>query len=252
MIFVEIFLQTPNCPEQSVTLAAIGACHEKARSALQALGIDTVLLATDQRLAAPVDTHADMLFLHLGGDQGLCSMDCNGSALAALGFAVKIGESPCALYPKDALYNLLVMGEYAFCNPASASPAALELLQAAGKTIVPVKQGYTKCSCAVISRQAIISSDQGICAAARGCGLDVLCIRSGSINLKGYDYGFIGGCCGLIGKDRLAVCGDLATHPDGAAIKAFCRSHGVEVVSLYGGALEDIGSIVPLKERSPC
>lgn len=248
VIFVEAFIDTPNCPQHPVTLVAIGAHYEKAHRALQARGIKTVLLSADHRLADPVAAHVDMLFVHLGAGEAICSMSSNLNTLTEVGFSAELGESPDAYYPVDALYNLLVLGDYVFCNPASSSSKALSSLQEQGRVIIPVKQGYTKCSCAVISKQAIITSDQGICIAARNHNIDTLHIRSGYIKLPGYDYGFIGGCCGLIDKDKLAVCGDIDLHPDGAKIRAFCKSHGVEVVTLYDGILEDIGSIIPLKQ----
>lgn len=238
----------PNCPQGPVTLAAIGAPYRNAREALQALGIHTLLLTADQRLPDPIAAHADMLLVHLGGNEVLCSKSSNQERLAALGLSAQLGESPCDKYPQDALYNLLVLGELVFCNPISSSQRALSLLQQKGRTIVPLKQGYTKCSCAVISERAIISSDQGLCLAARHHGLDALLIRSGNIRLPGYEYGFIGGCCGLISREKLAVCGDLDLHPDGSKIRGFCQSNGVEVISLYAGGLEDVGSILPLKQ----
>ena len=53
---------------------------------------------------------------------------------------------------------------------------------------------------AVVSNKAIITSDKVIAHEAKKVDLDVLLIPPGDIILPGLDYGFIGGCCGLIEK----------------------------------------------------
>ena len=95
----------------------------------------------------------------------------------------------------------------------------------------------------------MITSDPSITTACRKAGFDVLQIRPGFIELPGYSHGFIGGCCGLISADRLAVCGELNTHPDHDRIHRFLTQHNVSVIELCKGPLQDIGGIIPLKQK---
>ena len=64
-----------------------------------------------------------------------------------------------------------------------------------------------------------------------------------------YDYGFIGGCCGLIDKDLLLFNGDLSMHSDFDKIKNFLYYNGVSYIDIKGKALTDIGSIIPIMEK---
>ena len=76
--------------------------------------------------------------------------------------------------------------------------------------------------------------------------IEVLAIRPGYIALPGYDYGFIGGCSGLLKKNLLVFNGNISLHPDSDSILSFCKNHGTDVYSLSKGVLTDIGTITPL------
>ena len=76
-------------------------------------------------------------------------------------------------------------------------------------------------------------------------GLNCLLTEKGSVILEGYKEGFIGGCCGMIAPDLLAVAGSLEYHKSGRDIIMFCRKYGVNIAELYDGPLLDIGGIVP-------
>ena len=73
-------------------------------------------------------------------------------------------------------------------------------------------------------------------------------VRKGSVKLKGFDYGFIGGCCGKIAEDTVAFCGNLKTHSDWLKIESFMKERGVYPLCLASGELIDIGSILPITE----
>ena len=76
----------------------------------------------------------------------------------------------------------------------------------------------------------------------------MLLIRPGWIKLPGYNTGFLGGSCGKLSPDKLAFTGQLSSHPDGKAIRAFLEQRGVAAVELSHGPLVDTGGILPLKE----
>ena len=76
----------------------------------------------------------------------------------------------------------------------------------------------------------------------------MLLIEAGSIQLPGYDTGFIGGCCGKLSPDKMAFTGSLKNHPSGTRIQIFLREHGVTPLELCQGPLIDVGVIIPLAE----
>ena len=78
--------------------------------------------------------------------------------------------------------------------------------------------------------------------------IDVLQISAGDIELDGYAYGFIGGCCGFIDKSTLAFSGNISLHRDFADIRDFAGNYHIKLHSLTNGKLYDIGGILPVKE----
>jgi hypothetical protein len=119
-----------------------------------------------------------------------------------------------------------------------------ELLQLKNdKKLKNVKQGYTKCSTAIVKNNAIMTSDTGIARCAIEEGIDALLLPPGDIVLPGLDYGFIGGCCGLLEDAVLAFYGNLRFYAYEKEILSFLKKHRVEPVYLRDGKLIDRGSI---------
>lgn len=114
-------------------------------------------------------------------------------------------------------------------------------------SLINVKQGYTKCSTAVAGDNAFITSDNGIARALTSLGMDVLLLPPGDILLPGMNYGFIGGCCGLIGDNIMAFYGDLKQYAYGEQVINFLKLHNTEYIALSHGKLTDRGSILRLK-----
>ena len=116
-----------------------------------------------------------------------------------------------------------------------------------GIEIVDVKQGYTRCSTAVIGKNSAITADSTIYNALTKNGIDVLKIDSGSIRLDGYDYGFIGGACTMIDDGTVAFFGDIKTHPNFRKIERFCIIHNVRIINLAENKpLTDVGGAVKI------
>ena len=100
-----------------------------------------------------------------------------------------------------------------------------------------------------------VSSDDSIAKPLESQGASVLQISRGSIKLKGFETGFIGGTAGNVYisndemTDQRAIVfnGDLSIHPDFKAIIEFIRSRNIEPVWFEDYALEDIGSIIAVE-----
>ncbi len=154
--------------------------------------------------------------------------------------ADRLGET----YPRDAGLCICWTGKFTICDPDTISEAARDHLCGA---IIPVNQGYTKCSVCVVSENSIITSDDLIAARAADAGMDVLQIEPGHIELNGFEYGFIGGASFLIENKTIAFTGSLDQHPDKSAILSFLSKHNVEPVFLTDSMIFDIGGAIWLK-----
>ena len=147
-------------------------------------------------------------------------------------------------YPADVAFNAACTGKYFIHNLAYTNEKLLAAAKAMDMILVDVKQGYTKCSIAIIDETSIITYDEGI---AKACekhkDLDVLKIAPGFVRLDGYDTGFIGGTCGRVG-DEIIFNGDLFAHPDFTAIVKFIEKRGLTCKWFADYKLTDIGSIL--------
>lgn len=229
--------------------------NEPLRGTLREREIRIISVQADDRLAAPVRCHADLQAHPLGRRKIVVSRRAGSTGgfipqLEERGFDIMLSE--CRLqkdYPGDVLLDAARVGSFLFCVLQLTDPVILRSCRDDGVRIVPVKQGYAKCSVCVVNDTSIITSDPSIAQAAAGVGLSVCRIRAGAIRLEGYYCGFIGGCSGKLGPDIMAFTGDLRTHPDYSIIEAFLRERKIRALSLCPGPLTDIGGILPLEEE---
>lgn len=152
-------------------------------------------------------------------------------------------------YPGNIIYNAVCTGKYFIHNMKYTSKELLFNVKSRFEdiTYVNVSQGYTRCNCLPVDDRSFITSDHGIAKALENHDADVLLICPGHIILRGFDYGFIGGCSGnLIIDDRrtLVFNGDIYSHPDFKRIAAFLDKHNINYIGFDGYPLEDIGSIL--------
>ena len=163
-----------------------------------------------------------------------------------MGFDVQVLDTPLGdKNPADVPLNAALFGNYAILNPKT----VCKNIDFSGRSLIPVRQGYTKCSVVPVTESAIITDDVSIASAAEKNGLAVLFVSKGDVILPGREYGFIGGCCGLIAPDTMLFNGSLASHKDGEKIRTFLSSFGVRAEEAGDFQLTDIGSILPLAER---
>ena len=213
---------------------------------LREAGADLLWLPDNPALGEPVAGHADLsLFMSRDGTAvtGEEVHPLLVNYLTNRGYTVLKSRKQGPEYPMDAGLCICETGKYSLYNPRTADPEAVRHL-----TGIPVEisQGYTRCSVCVVSAEAIITADRGICRKARNAGLDVLEIQPGFVELPGYAYGFIGGASLQLPDDVLAFTGSLRFHPDRDAMLAFLRNYGVKPVFLTDRPLLDIGSAVAL------
>lgn len=250
---VEKFINTPFIPTSYVTLAAMSDKYPNLIATVENYGIRVIPVSSYKDNTANVEaSHADMQILPLGGRK-LALIENNdklNSQLLDLGFEpVFVGEIPESFqYPECVRLNFAlagrnVIGCFKYCDGN-----ILSLLESFNK--ISVKQGYAKCSVAIVSQNAVITSDSAIHKACLSNGIDSLKICEGNISLCERYGGFIGGACFLLESGTLAFTGDIKAHPDYIKIKSFCLNYGVSLLSLTSDTLCDVGGIVPLMQLS--
>ncbi len=235
-----MFIRTPYLPEGKVTLAIAG---------FDVPGLTIIPPPEIASLPPAVSRHADLGLCPLGGNEVVCPPDTwayYNRVLSPHGFSViKGGQAIGVSYPADTAYNVVVAGDFALLNPAVCDKVLLRLLKDR-YDILPIKQGYAKCSVAVAGKSSVITGDPGIFRAAEKAGLDALPVKNDGVELPPYKNGFFGGVCGLIAPDALAINGSLRHMPDGEKIKKFLEKQGVRPMELNSGPPFDTGSLIPL------
>ena len=157
-----------------------------------------------------------------------------------------IGEK----YPEDIKYNVCIVGNCAIHNFNYTDRKIQEVLKKEKYSLINVKQGYSKCSIAVIDENSLITADEGIYNKLKRYNFDILFIdyklNIKLLNEKGYSpmKGFIGGAISRIGN-KVFIAGDIEKIDKNKEIKKFIQKKGLEVISFdnleaidYGGIIE--------------
>jgi len=199
----------------------------------------------------PLSYHPDMFCFRLEENKWIFYDGVGADSISALektGVKIDFTSAPKSCeYPFDVGLNAAMFGDYLICNVKYTNEKIIEYAKQKNKQIIDVNQGYTKCSVCIVDDNSIITSDESIYKKAKQNNINVLLIDKGHINLDGYNYGFIGGCSGLINqkdKNKLAFTGDITLHPNYTDIKNFCDDRGVEIISLSTKKLYDYGSLL--------
>ena len=213
---------------------------------LRALGYQTIPTERVSCFLPYEQDHADMQCLILD-DTAFVLSSCQklAGALSADHHVILCETPPSGKYPDHVKLNALSIGKRLICRVSSLDSAVQSYCIGHGYETFHVNQGYTKCSCAVVSDQAVITADNGIYNSLKEINVDVLKIEQGRVKLEGVDYGFIGGASGYDKATRtLFFCGDITKHPGHERIKEFCGRYHTNVVSLSDDVLMDIGGII--------
>lgn len=244
-------IENPNVPSGRVFEVIIGEKYKDTISALEKVGIKCLSVACCTNVHPFLECHTDLQFCHVDENTVFLSnyQDKLKNEMMQRGFkCFEINDNLSANYPNDVLLNSVVIGKYVICNVHTIDKNLLTFFEENNFILIHVKQGYTKCSTVVISNSAIITDDEAIGLKAQENGIDSLIVSKGSVKLDDFNYGFIGGCCGMISNKTLAVNGNLKYHTDFESICAFTFKHGVKILNLFDKPLEDIGSIIPITE----
>lgn len=218
---------------------------EEEKCTLTNLGYKILICPPSQLLYEAVCGHPDML-LHIIDRKTIMvhkDMDKNFvETLKNINFDVIFSiNSLKDTYPEDIILNSISLPELFIHNLKYTDANLLSYMK--NKTFINVKQGYTKCSTAIVSKTSVMTSDKTIAKALLKENIDVLLLPPGDILLPGLNYGFIGGCCGLLDQNSMAFCGDLNCYAFGEEVLNFLKKYDVKPIFLKKGKLIDRGSL---------
>lgn len=229
---------------------------KKIIAAVSSHGFDVIPVPSAGGMAPPVASHPDMLFFcgfgrffvreaHLT-DARIEDVAC---AVSRLGYELSpTSDQPSELYPADIAFNCFLLPETALIGKADFISGAVK--RAATESRLPVidtKQGYTKCSSAVICGKSrtdslVITADPSIIKTVGEFDGHAVKVSVGHVALPGYDTGFIGGAS-FATDDTLYFLGNIDRHPDRDAIISAAEAFGRDVVSLSDEPLFDAGCL---------
>ncbi len=214
---------------------------------LRQLNIDYYKSCSLDFLYSPVNTHPDMQ-IHF--------TSCNTAVVAPSAYnhyaqilpdnikLIKGSKDPDCTYPGDCAYNVAKLGKKVIGNLRYTDTKIKEIYASQGYTFINVNQGYTKCNLCVVDENSAITEDEGLYRTLSSNGIDILKISPGTVGLKGFANGFLGGASGIISHKKLAFCGNLKKNSVAEQIYSFVKSKSVDIICLSSTDLMDFGSIL--------
>ena len=145
-----------------------------AEQALRDRGFAILKLPPHPSLPTPVASHPDML-LFFARNAVFCTKSYYTVAKAILEKLSRAAQRPLvavkeelgATYPHDILLNAAPIGDHLFCLPEYTANEIKE-----GYRVVPIRQGYAKCSTVPVGERALITADPSIARAAQVNGIE--------------------------------------------------------------------------------
>lgn len=241
----------PFLPKEKMNLVIIdGRLAKKYFKTFEQLDIKVIPTIPCNEVAEPISYHPDIVMHPINNNTIIVApnvFEYYREKLCELGIKVIKGEKKLNIqYPEDIAYNVGRIDNFAIHNFKYTDEKLKYYLRKEGLKFVDIKQGYSKCSMAIIANKAIITSDYPIYEKLTKLDIDVLLVESGYINLPGYPYGFIGGTCGSLSQEKIIFSGRFSNHPDHLKIINFLKKYQKNIIYLSEDPL-DIGTIISLK-----
>lgn len=149
-------------------------------------------------------------------------------------------SSLSAKYPSDIHLNAFAFKNIFIHNLKYTDQVILDYYKKAGYDLVNIKQGYAKCSC-LVTHDFVMTSDGGIYETLKDL-IPIYKIDHGGIKLQNFNYGFIGGATGVLGK-KIFFTGDFSHHSSYEEILKIISNYDYEIEILSDETIEDFGSI---------
>ena len=214
---------------------------EDSAEKLKAYG-EVVRTRANKNLLKGLDTHTDILVHPLPSGELVVDRD-NFEYYKKILPDKKILPSHSSLskkYPKDVPLNAFTFKNYFIHNLKYTDKVLFDYYKNSGYEMKNIKQGYGKCS-SLVTEDFIITSDGGIYESLRDF-IPIYIINHGEIKLQNFNYGFIGGASGVLGK-KIFFTGDFSHHSSYEEILKIIKKYGYEIEILSDETIEDFGSI---------
>ena len=196
----------------------------------------------NKNLLRGLDSHTDILVHPLPSGELIVDRD-NLEYYKKIFADKKILPSHSSLskkYPKDVPLNAFTFKNYFIHNLKFTDQVLLDYYKNSGYQMIDSKQGYGKCS-SLVTEDFIITSDGGIYESLRD-SIPIYKINHGEIRLQNFNYGFIGGASGALGK-KIFFTGDFSHHSSHEEILKIIKKYNYEIEILSKDPIEDYGSI---------
>lgn len=214
---------------------------EDSAEKLKAYG-EVVRTRANKNLLKGLDTHPDILVHPLPSGELVVDRD-NFEYYKKIFPDKKILPSHSILsreYPKDVSLNAFTFKNYFIHNLKFTDKVLLDYYKNSAYEMINIKQGYGKCS-SLVTEDFIITSDGGIYESLRDF-IPIYKIKHGEIKLQNFNYGFIGGASGVLGK-KIFFTGDFSHHSFYEEILKIIKKYNYEIEILSDETIEDFGSI---------
>ncbi len=243
--------KNPFIPVDSSDLVIIdGRVSEDILDKIKGLNIRVIPTIPCKEVSEPISYHPDIVLHPINYNTIVVApnvYEYYSDALSKTGIKIVKGEKKLNKdYPDDIAYNVGRIGNLVIHNFKYTDEKLMYYLKKEGLQFVNVKQGYTKCSMAIVDHNAVITSDKPMYKKLIEFGVDVLLIEPGYIRLDGYPYGFIGGTCGNLSRKTIAFSGKFLYHPEKLKILNFLKKYDKDVLWLSDENITDIGTIINL------
>lgn len=244
-------LKNPFIPIQEAnTVIVDGRISEEVKTKLTNMGINLILTTKCHELSEAISYHPDLVIHPINHNTLLIApnvYDYYEDRLYGKGIKIIKGEKKLASsYPEDIAYNVGRAGRFALHNIKYTDEKLKYYLKKENVELLNIKQGYSKCSMAIIDHKTIITADYPIYKRLIEKDIDALLVDPGYIDLKGHPFGFIGGATGNLSQDSILFSGRLEAHPDKNNILNFIKKYDKKVVWLSDENAKDVGTIISL------
>lgn len=240
-------VETPHLPKSKVRHIIIGEKYRQSlENALIAHNLEPIWLKNNPHVDERLSGHTDLSAVQICKSVFLSEYLKPCELIHNITSVEYVPDPQQAVYPYDAGLNFCIVGDKLFYNPKTANAKLVD--KCGCKQLIPVKQGYTKCSICVVDKNSIITSDKRIAEAAENAGMDALYLTEPFVKLDGFDHGFIGGAAFKISETDLAFTGKIVDIIIESKIKGFLSARNVKPIYLTDDPIFDIGSVILLTE----
>lgn len=201
---------------------------------------------SNKKVLKGLDTHPDILVHPLPSGELLVDRD-NFDYYKEIFKDKNIIPSHSSLsgkYPGDIHLNAFAFKKIFIHNLKHTDQVILDYYKNRGYELVNIKQGYAKCSC-LVTEDFVITSDGGIYETLKDL-IPIYKIDHGQIKLQNFNYGFIGGATGVLGK-KIFFTGDFSHHSSYEEILKIINKYNYEIEILSKDPIEDYGTIFFIK-----